>query len=84
MRVREGRDVAGTDDSVGERVELSGFSVRRLGRVEVSEKSILLVELREDASEVTTLLRGDLGSGSVVGSCRTERRRKPVSVICRG
>lgn len=66
--VREGRDVAGTDDSVGERVELSGFSVRRLGRVEVSEKSILLVELREDASEVTTLLRGDLGSGSVVGS----------------
>lgn len=70
MRVGEGRDVAGTDDSVRERVELSGFSVARLGRVKVTEKSVLLVELGEDTGEVTTLLSGDLGSRGVVGGYR--------------
>jgi hypothetical protein len=69
VRVREGRDVASTDDSVGERVELSGFGVSRLGRVEVSEESVLLVKLGEDTGEVATLLGGNLSGRSVVGGC---------------
>lgn len=79
MRVGEGRDVAGTDNSVRERVELSGFGVPRLGRVEVTEKSVLLVELGEDTGEVSALLSGDLGSRGIVGGYRG----RPVSVLAR-
>lgn len=71
VRVGEGRDVASTDDSVGKRVEAGRFSVGRLGLVEVSEESILLVELREDTGEVSTLLSSDLGGRSVVGGYET-------------
>jgi len=67
VRVGERRDVASSDDSVRERVEAGRFSVGRLGLVKVSEESVLLVELREDTGEVSTLLSSDLSGRSVVG-----------------
>lgn len=73
VSIREGLNVASADDGVGEAVKLSGLRSSGLGRVELAEKLLLLLNLLEDASEVLALLGCDLsGRGVVGGSAVTE------------